>query len=177
MGDYSGERGEPPALNCGNINLLFDGFYLKLRSASADGAVIQAWHARSGTKENGTFDYSVARQQMANLGPIPAGDYWIQPVQLRTKSVFHRRSAWGDFRITIHPRTNTNTYSRGGFFIHGGDSFGSIGCIDLAYGMNSFASRLQALTPPPSRVCSTAPGQDCTIPLSVIYGAESVGEP
>ena len=40
------------------------------------------------------------------------------------------QGAWGNYRITIHPFTTTETYGRGGFFIHGGDQLGSAGCID-----------------------------------------------
>ena len=176
MGDYSGERGEPTAVGCGTVALLFDGYYLKLLSAVNSTTVIEAWHARSGTKENGVFNYSVARQGIANLGPIPAGEYWIQPIQLRENPFYYSSSSWGSHRITIHPRTATNTNSRGGFFIHGGSTFGSAGCIDLATAMNSFARRLQSVAPSPSRVCTASPA-DCTIPLSVVYGSESVGDP
>ena len=46
--------------------------------------------------------------------------------------------AWGDYRITIHPYPAAQTYSRGGFFIHGGISRGSDGCIDLTSNISKF---------------------------------------
>jgi len=32
--------------------------------------------------EDGTFDYSQERQKLANVGPILAGRYWINPADL-----------------------------------------------------------------------------------------------
>jgi hypothetical protein len=61
---------------------------------------------------------------------------------------------WGTHRITIHPFTRTETHGRGGFFIHGGTSAGSAGCIDLTSNMASFARRLAAYKPiNEGRVC------------------------
>jgi hypothetical protein len=55
--------------------------------------------------------------------------------------------AWGSHRITIHPFDTTHTFGRGGFFIHGGTTPGSAGCIDLTAGISSFARALGALPP------------------------------
>ncbi|MEI6708930.1 MAG: tlde1 domain-containing protein [Methylococcales bacterium] len=165
---YAGERGEPTGSICGSTSLLFDGYYLKLHAGPVSGGIVtQAWHARSGHKISGMFDYSVERQGIPNNGPIPEGEYWIQPSQLR--EFLWAGDSWGCARITIHPQTATNTYSRGGFFIHGGKVFGSIGCIDLAYGMDSFRNKIKSLAPSTSG--------DCTIPLTVKYAATSVGDP
>jgi hypothetical protein len=127
---------------------LFDGFYLKLHAGPVSGAkVTNAWHARSGHKDaSGMFDYTLAKQKVHSEGPIPEGEYWIQPLQLH--NMLWNSDGWGVARITIHPRTTTVTYSRGGFFIHGGKVFGSAGCIDLAYGMGSFRKKLTSLAPP-----------------------------
>jgi hypothetical protein len=46
--------------------------------------------------------------------------------------------AWGDFRLPITKKGDTETYGRGSFYIHGGGIPGSIGCIDLTIGMNDF---------------------------------------
>ena len=100
------------------------------------------------------FDYGRERQKMPDAGPIPEGMYWINPGELEQNfweqgGLFHdpdwhrRRSSWGDAWITIHPYPFTETYERGGFFIHGGADLGSIGCIDLATQMNSFVAALK----------------------------------
>jgi peptidoglycan hydrolase-like protein with peptidoglycan-binding domain len=39
--------------------------------------------------------------------------------------------AWGNCRWAIIPNKDTNTYGRGSFYLHGGGTPGSIGCIDL----------------------------------------------
>ena len=48
------------------------------------------------------------------------------------------RIAWGDYRIPITPQSGTNTYGRGGFYVHGGGVAGSIGCIDLTTKIDDF---------------------------------------
>ncbi|MBN1606165.1 MAG: DUF2778 domain-containing protein [Polyangiaceae bacterium] len=170
---YASERGDPAIRQCtqpqGIHQLLFDGYYLKMTYGSS---VAQAWHARSGKKtSSGKFDYSPARQRSPSLGPIPEGDYWIQPDELASKPAAWQiwrvwgEAGWGNYRITIHPRPGTHTSGRGGFFIHGGAHWGSAGCIDLTYGMDSFAATIRNLT-------------DCHIPLKVNYnGTTVVDEP
>lgn len=39
--------------------------------------------------------------------------------------------AWGDYRAELIPTENTNTYGRTGMYLHGGETPGSAGCIDL----------------------------------------------
>ena len=87
----------------------------------------------------------------------------IRPDELATRPSaleFWRGSwneaAWGEQRITIHPRHQTATLGRGGFFIHGGTTWGSAGCIDLTYGMASFSKVIGALA-------------GCHIPMTVNY--------
>lgn len=47
-------------------------------------------------------------------------------------------SAWGRNRVWLHPLGGTETHGRTGFSIHGGDSPGSAGCIDLTNKMPEF---------------------------------------
>ena len=160
---YASELGIKPR---GVYWLVFDGYYLKLHRFQR---VTQAWHARSGSSgTKGVFDYTPARQTVKGGGPIPGGEYWIQAEELAASpsSVEFWRStwneaAWGTQRITIHPRPATVTPGRSGFFIHGGDAWGSAGCIDLTYGMASFAKAIQPLT-------------DCHIPLKVDYSGTTL---
>ena len=171
--DYSKERGQPASSVCrqpqGPFWLVFDGTQLRMQRGSN---VIQRWEARSGGKvRKGSFDYSVENQKRRNIGPIPAGEYWIDPGELASQPgryEFWRGEwpveGWGKHRITIHPRPSTNTHGRGGMFIHGGAAWGSAGCIDLTWGIDSFAHAIGRLS-------------DCHIPLTVRYHVELVTEP
>jgi len=66
----------------------------------------------------------------------------------------------GDHRITIHVFPGTQTYERGGFFIHGGSHAGSAGCINLHAGMEDFVNDLKETTP-------SSP--ECYVPLTIRY--------
>jgi hypothetical protein len=71
--------------------------------------------AVSGRSNAGKFDYSLDRQKIPNQGPIPAGEYWIQPSELQENAWYrlrNPRASWGDYWITIHPYPNTETYKR-----------------------------------------------------------------
>ena len=123
-----------------DLTMSFDGQVLTLGA--------QSWTAVSGTRDSGAgFDYSVESQRAADKGPIPEGAYWIDPgelVDLRKKwfySLFYE-SGWGTHRITLHPYPQTKTYGRGGFFLHGGSTPGSIGCIDLTSQMEDLSKAL-----------------------------------
>jgi len=181
---YESERGEPKTDQCTcmrgkdagkDIKLLFDGWYLKLLLG---GVVDSAQHARSGLPIGNDFDYSVGRQRMEDVGPVPAGEYWIVPAELRSPLIGSRES-WGNYRITIHQFPTTITYGRGGFFIHGGSKFGSKGCIDLAGFMDQFVRKINDLLPPrvldvPQRVVLQP---TCYIPLTIKYAAVRVPMP
>jgi hypothetical protein len=177
---YESEIGTPDTDQCsidaGSITLLFDGFYLKLLIA---GDVNCAWHARSGRPVDDWFDYTPARQRVCREGPIPEGQYWIRPDQMASGLV--GVEAWGNFRITIHRVPETATFGRGGFFIHGGKTFGSAGCIDLAGGMDQFAAKLNELlwgAEVPDPVAGLTKGfPNCYIPVSVKYVALYVSFP
>lgn len=42
-----------------------------------------------------------------------------------------KTKGWGDYSWSLHPVDGYDMRGRGNFFIHGGDDFGSAGCIDL----------------------------------------------
>lgn len=161
---YTDERTSPKYPVCGrsHIHLMFNGKVLE--AAGAVGGI--SFPAASGKPdEKGNFDYSPQRQTVPYKGPIPEGEYWIQPSQLWEnnwiKSVIRTpRSAWGNYRITIHPYPTTQTHGRGGFFIHGGNTAGSAGCIDLTVHMDKFVERLK-------KELGGLP--ECFIPLTVSY--------
>ena len=111
---------------------------------------------------SGRFGYSKEQQQRKALGPIPAGQYWIDPDQLwhRGWYQFSAASGWGNYRITLHVMPGTQANGRGGFFIHGGDVPGSAGCIDLTSQMDAFVATLLKLV---------ADERDCYVPVHVVY--------
>jgi len=164
MGRYSEERSFPRIPTCGRspISLTFDG-----KTLSAFGSKLPIFfQAVSGRPDaKGLFEYSTEKQKIPFQGPIPAGEYWVQPSQLWEnnwlKSALNSsRSAWGNFRLTIHPYPGTQTYGRGGFFIHGGTAAGSAGCIDLVLNIDRFVEQLK-------KELGGLP--ECYIPLTVRY--------
>jgi hypothetical protein len=147
---------EKKAANSGGKfpTLTFDGNQLSLFD---EGKMVYSVKAYSGRPlENGTFDYSIARQKMKGVGPIPEGTYFINGSKIQTMSTVDAilglaqvggwpggSFAWGEQRAWITPLTGTNTYGRGGFSIHGGYEPGSAGCIDLVGNVVPFFNNLQ----------------------------------
>jgi hypothetical protein len=158
MSDYGEERYDSTLGACTTLELAFDGAKLTF----TDGKKTDTYTAVSGRPlSSGKFDYSSARQKLMGTGPIPEGIYWLNPGQLWENAWYKAAStnAWGNFRITIHPFTTTVTFGRGGFFIHGGSTPGSAGCIDLTGEMDRFAADLR-------KRAGTKP---CQIHLTVDY--------
>lgn len=157
---YAAERGIPSAPLCARsgISLRFNGRFLTMIGPGG-----RAYAAVSGRPtDGGAFDYSPARQHESRTGPIPEGQYWVKPSQMWTNHWYNLapRAAWGDHRLTIHVLPGTQTYGRGGFFIHGGTHAGSAGCINLHARMEDFVHVLKDVT---------AGSPDCYIPLTVQY--------
>jgi hypothetical protein len=78
---YKNERGNPaiPGCNRGAVAIYFNGTHLGIYSQGRS----FVYNAVSGKPDaKGKFDYSAARQKMKNIGPIPQGDYWINPDDL-----------------------------------------------------------------------------------------------
>lgn len=48
------------------------------------------------------------------------------------------QNAWGNYRLPITKKSGTETFGRGGFYLHGGGTAGSIGCIDLVDRIDDF---------------------------------------
>lgn len=119
--------------------------------AMTEGVRNYSWPAVSGrVGTDGKFDNSAQRQAQRGEGPIPAGRYWVDPAELWERSYWNPfqqmrvpRPSWGDYRLTIHIHPGTKTHGRGGFFIHGGSTPGSAGCIDLAINMTNFVEVLR----------------------------------
>ncbi len=164
MNEYMEERFNPKIPQCvkSNISLTFNGKTLILTVYRKEGAT-KSYKAVSGKPdEKMNFNYSKDRQKVSYVGPIPEGEYWITPNELWKNAWYKPGSteAWGDYRIAIHPYPTTNTYNRGGFFIHGGKILGSAGCVDLTFNMNKFVEDLYKALPG---------SKNCYIPFSVKY--------
>lgn len=164
MPNYTQERVRPaiPACARARLSLVFDGVFL--RGVGSKEPIVHV--AVSGKpNDKGSFDYSPERQKVAFQGPIPEGEYWIRLAELWENNWFKSairspRSAWGNFRLAIHPLPATQTHGRGGFFIHGGDVPGSAGCIDLTLHMDRFIEQLRR---------ELGDSTDCYVPLNVRY--------
>lgn len=156
--EYASERYKPKFPVCGAtpVSLHFDGATLTMKGikvieTSRVCSVVDKpfkYPAVSGKPVGGKFDDSRERQTKQDQGPIPDGRYWVTPSEIWTRHLLSwvraPRSAWGDYRLSIHPYPMTKTHGRGGFFIHGGDEPGSGGCIDLTGKIGQFVSDLRA---------------------------------
>jgi RHS repeat-associated protein len=85
----------------------------------------------------GSYPYTsgqggVTDTSVPNQGPIPAGNYSLDPGTI-TEGGFLRNllGDWGQYRVPLTPDSSANTYGRDGFFLHGGKTPGSAGCIDI----------------------------------------------
>lgn len=137
MGSY--ETSWPVVANVrSSLRLTFDGGSLKMPGRARSYAAVSGKNTAHG------FELSVARQKIPYQGPIPEGNWWAAPDELWTNkwSKVGLRSSWGGHRLAIHPFPETQTYGRGGFFIHGGAVPGSAGCIDLWTHMDEFVADL-----------------------------------
>ena len=136
-----------------NDELRFDG--RRLRWVDDHGQVTAEWDAASGREGYQDPEY----QALVDKGPIPEGQYVAKQGELQfigNRSLLDMaraelgmtawpggESSWGSSRVWLQPDPGTNTLGRSGFSIHGGDVFGSAGCIDLAKAIPSFTGRFQ----------------------------------
>lgn len=134
-------------------SLLFDGKYLYWMR---NGQGYHKWPAVSGR----TGYQTKISQAIKDKGPIPEGIWnvrhrryqvmpsrsWIQKVlaELGRTTWPGGESSWGRQRVWLEPSKKTQTYGRSGFSIHGGDTPGSAGCIDLVSKMPDFAAAFVA---------------------------------
>jgi hypothetical protein len=169
---YKSERHTKHIAYCGgNVSLSFNGEMLEMYAVIDGVGATRVYKAVSGKPDaNQSFDYSLERQKKSSEGPIPEGKYWIYPYQFWMNGRFKRGSyaSWGNYRITLHPDKDTETYGRGGFFIHGGYYPGSIGCVDLTENMDQFYKDLMR---------AIDENTFCQIPLWVDYSPKAVNRP
>lgn len=101
-----------------------------------DGKNTQVIDATSG---KGNCINSAECQSKKFEGPIPVGFYYINASEIsepgRIRAVARSfRGDWGAFRVPIHVAMG-NALGRSRFFMHGGSSKGSAGCIDIGGGL------------------------------------------
>jgi hypothetical protein len=129
--------------------LTFDGEFLTWYRG---GEEWESWPAVSG--RTGFQDQAFAN--ISGKGPLPRGKWlvkqtsyqkmpdrsWIEMIaaELSRTAWPGGESAWGKHRVWLQPMQGTVTHGRSGFSIHGGDTPGSAGCIDLTIHMNDFVS-------------------------------------
>ncbi len=105
--------------------------------ASTLSFIIRASSGRGGCCNNA----SKSCQSASFEGPIPVGNYYIRGKDLSDPNILgdikrRFRGDWGDWRVRIYPSLGTQTYGRNNFFLHGGSSRGSAGCIDIGGGLS-----------------------------------------
>ncbi len=122
------------AITC-NIGdyLIFDRKYLYLKALN--GRSKRKWKAFSGKQESTTND-----QNKVEYGPLPEGEYIVHfektidyenneglwdAVKWRMK-----KSRWG-YVATPLEQVKGESFNRGNFYIHGGTSIGTEGCIEI----------------------------------------------
>ena len=122
----------------------FDGKNLTIYQ---DGKPIASWRAVSGNKDFQKSDF----QNLKSKGPIPEGTYVARQEKLQyitsyglVVGLLNKGTwpgslySWGSSRIALEASKETNTFDRGGFYVHGGWEPGSNGCIDLTSQMDDF---------------------------------------
>ena len=123
---------------------IFDGKSLTIYQ---DGKVTASWNAVSGKDGFQTPEY----QNVKGKGTIPEGTYVARQEKLQyitsyglVVGLLNKGTwpgslySWGSSRIALEASKETNTFDRGGFYVHGGWEPGSNGCIDLTSQMDDF---------------------------------------
>jgi RHS repeat-associated protein len=133
-------------------SLRFDG--KKLTVINDKGKVTNLWSAtsgRPGTRPQDSYDEFI--------GPLPEGGYSVDPSNTNYdrwwKIGWGDNDDWGNVRTPIIPKPGTYTNNRRGFYMHGGSTPGSAGCIDLTDENENFHEWLK--------------GQDGPVDLTVDY--------
>ncbi|MCC6351039.1 MAG: hypothetical protein KJZ62_11040 [Fimbriimonadaceae bacterium] len=130
----------------GTVTLVFNG--TKLKWFRDDGTLVDSVPAFSGAPGKGR------RDQGQRGGPIPEGTYSIDPNedQYATYNIFAYpwagyppSPAWGDRRIPLKGGPDVPGRT-GGYFLHGGEFVGSIGCIDIGPNDIKIIDKLGKLT-------------------------------
>ena len=114
-----------------NFYLLYNGTKLYVVDSKTS-AIVYSTDATSGKGEHMNKS---ASQHLANLGPIPEGEYSYENSNWKSQSKTRQRynivrgnGDWGDYNVPLRVVQNNST--RNNFYLHGGFFKGSAGCID-----------------------------------------------
>ncbi|WP_434383812.1 L,D-transpeptidase family protein [Melittangium boletus] len=129
--------------------LLFNGSQLCWIWLDSTSAPI-CWDGVSGRDGHQTKESQTEKSK----GPLPEGEWTVAQddyQRMPERGVFEQfinelgrggwpggESSWGKHRIWLKPKSGTQTHGRSGFSIHGGDTPGSAGCIDLTRHLEGF---------------------------------------
>jgi len=165
-GDYSSRN----LSSTGTSELTFNGSWLT--ALDSGGSILDSWKSSSGVPGS-----TAADQWKLNYGPIPEGNYVVDSGKIESWSDLSFLgkmegnfgfgtwpggvASWGQYRVPIQTldggySVTNEIVTRGDFYIHGGWTLGSRGCIDVSFGDISFFNYLSS--------------QPATIPLTVNYG-------
>lgn len=128
--------------------LEFDGNNVRL--CDKDGFMKKSWEATSGVPGSGPEDHG-----KPDYGPITEGTYKANPQEIQYFDWYNPydwKRFWGDWGKSRSPLIATpetkeeqlgQGIDRGGFFFHGGEEPGTIGCIDLGTEEEDFFNTLE----------------------------------
>lgn len=93
----------------------------------------------SGEATSGVPGSTAADQGTENVGPIPEGEYTLNPKEISEVHGFRYElrqqfGDWGHYRVRLHANPGTDTHGRDRFFLHGAATPGSLGCIAVPEG-------------------------------------------
>ncbi len=141
---------------------VFDGYTLTLYNSN--GVVVDAWQAMSG---NNGFQ-KPSEQNLSFKGPLTEGTYSFSTNDIQPLTAFDVATsvlsplsnallgtqafgkfpgamfAWGTERVALNPDP-LSSGDRGNFFIHGGVTVGSAGCIDLGPNEQAYFDAVRSL--------------------------------
>jgi hypothetical protein len=129
---------------------VFDGYSLTLYRS--DGSIVGSWPAISGRSGN----QRPSDQNLAFKGPLTEGSYSFSTDNIQSLTRRDRMlglvgrghfpgstAAWGTERVELVP-DSTSSNGRNHFFIHGGFTPGSAGCIDLGPNEKAYFDALRS---------------------------------
>ncbi|MEP1445862.1 MAG: hypothetical protein ABJK37_07105 [Paraglaciecola sp.] len=144
-----------------HLSITFNGSSLKLDNVKKFGGKSEVFKAVSGNQSSEPIPKGTYWIYSSEIHKMSFGDDWtprgfskptvMLALALKGKvfgcvwnGVMLHMSAWGEFRIPIRQslaqRESTGRYN---MFIHGGDSPGSAGCIDLGHQISIFVAVLK----------------------------------
>lgn len=115
-------------------------------------------HTNKGLFSNETMYFCLDKdwQKQKDKGAIPEGEYYIKPNEINKRTTYIQENTFGintriytDKECTNVVESNTN---RDNFYLHGGDTYGNAGGIDVVSNDNDFFGILQDKLDPAQEV-------------------------